>query len=265
MTNNKNKICCLTLDLEADHGLKEQKYFEAAHGCDGFLALVRKHNIPLTVFVLGKILEERNSLIDKFKNFNFEFGLHTYAHQPEEGEEDIKMAFESYVRYFGRPPLGYRGPFGRIKPDNIKILERLGFRYVSSIRPCRITSLRSLKPKGFLYSSRLLEIPVTSLTSLGIPFGMSWLQLSGMNLLKAIDRDATTPSILVFYMHLHDVIHTKAYHFLPWPWRIFYFKNKLNKQPLLDFDRFVSSMSDRGYTFWRMDKLCDFILNFNQS
>ena len=53
------KSFCLTLDLEADHGWKEQKKYDSLSMIKRLVFLLKQYEVPLTIFVTGKIIENQ--------------------------------------------------------------------------------------------------------------------------------------------------------------------------------------------------------------
>ncbi|MEN4006016.1 MAG: polysaccharide deacetylase family protein [Methanobacteriaceae archaeon] len=76
-----NKIACITLDLEQDHGgLLEEPSYEAFSLINSVKDYFKRMSIFLTCFVQGTIFETHPEIVDNLSKENIEFELHTYSH-----------------------------------------------------------------------------------------------------------------------------------------------------------------------------------------
>lgn len=253
------KICCLTLDLEAEHGYKKQDSFEAFKKSDEFFSFIEKENLKFTVFVLGELFDKKDKILDRMTQLNIEFGLHSYSHSSSCPLQEIESAYKAYVGYFNSEPFGYRGPYGYTNEETTLKLKKMGFRYTSSVKPCLQVKNRRLGEIGVAYDGGLMDLPVSRITFFKIPFGMGWVQLFGLNFFKIFSWLKDFPEVLVFYMHLHDIINTEAYDCLPLKLKAFYLKNRFNADPIRNFARLISFLKSKGYNFLYMSELYSYL------
>ncbi len=251
------KIACLTLDLEQDYG-RTTTYDCFAH-VEKLCEVLLKHEAKLTSFVAGKILDEKHDIIDKLSKIDTEFALHSYTHnilETQDTEMEIKRAKAAYRNYFGRNPIGYRAPQGRISEIHFKALRAEGFVFDSSmiptLRPGVYNNLTS--PTQPYYVEGVLEIPFSVIPLIRLPLIMSYMKLLGRayNLLLRIFG---LPSIVVFDFHLHDLFKAESLNELPVKYRIVHNRNA--SEALGIFNSFVALLRSKGYDFLTMGQLAD--------
>ncbi len=146
------------------------------------LDLFNKLNVKATFFVLGSIVKEHPSLIERIYAQGHEIASHGYSHTPlwdlnkESFEEEIVQTNELLKNLLGVKAIGFRAPYASLRQDTawaIDVLKKEGFVYDSSIFPMK-TPLYGVKnaPVDSYYisatditkndpKSSLLEIPFT--------------------------------------------------------------------------------------------------------
>lgn len=230
------------MDLEQDYGrIKEYSSFASI---PALIDLFKKHNLKLTIFVAGKIIEERPDVIKKFQdNLDCEIQLHSYAHEisreisPGEKRNDLKKGLEAYKKYFGRNPAGYRAPRGNISPEEIGWLKEEGFVYDSSFIPTYRPGLFNNTGKNdrpFRRENGLSEIPFSAIPTIKLPFSLSYLQLLGWSIAKIFINKAKNKNPLVFGFHLHNLAKLSNLKRLKPSFRLFYIRNQNNGLKLLE-------------------------------
>lgn len=206
----------LTLDLEEDLGSAAQSlsYFchEKSHL---FIKMVKESNIKITIFVTGDIIENHFDLLEPYiaEPHFFEFELHSYDHRyvyssVNKRLENISRSVDAYVKFFSKAPLIFRNPDGVISKLEIELLFKNGIKYGSNFFPAyfpgRFNNLHlptnPFRIKGLDY----IEIPMSVTKLLKIPLSLSYIQLFGNLLYKAILKYGVDESI-VFGFHLHDL------------------------------------------------------------
>lgn len=244
---------CLTLDLEPDHAgraLPRYDGWEPAR-VRGLLELLSRYGAPLTVFVVGQSLSARPETIELFRAAGAEFQLHSHSHDLERPDslDEIRRGKDAFARVFGRAPLGYRAPEGRISPEGWRHLDDEGFLFDSSIFPSFWPRPRYLRfspvpfrPEG----TRLLELPISTLSKARLICSLSWFKLLGWGVYRRLLEDGPLPEPLVFDMHLHDLWRLPAFDSLPQPWRAIYSRNQLRGLALLE--AFLELLQRRGAT-----------------
>jgi peptidoglycan/xylan/chitin deacetylase (PgdA/CDA1 family) len=250
---------CLTLDLEPDHAGR------AAPRYDGWqpervrelLALLERHGAPLTVFVVGEAIRAQPQTLALFRDAGAELQLHSFSHdlaRPDSLDE-IRRGKEAFARHFGAPPIGYRAPEGRITAEGWRHLEAEGFLYDSSIFPSFWPHPRYLRyrPRPFRpEGTRLLELPISTLSPARLICSLSWFKLLGWPVYRPL-LERGVPDPLVFDMHLHDLWRLPAFDALPQPWRAIYSRNQHDGMRLLA--AFLALMQARGAVFTTLGRL----------
>lgn len=240
------KNIAITLDLEADHGLRNQDNYESMGSLDDLIELLVKYSVPLTVFVTGKIIKEKSSLIEKFHKLKVEFGLHTYSHGTEEINkiDEVEKAYNAYKSYFKREPYGYRPAYGIISRSEIDYLSKKRTRYISTLTGRRVKKC----------ANSLLDIPVSKLRLINIPLGLGWVNFFGIKMFKILLKLFSFNDPAVFYFHMHDLLRSNMIEKLPFYWKIFYYRNKRNN--FIDNLQFVLEyFGEQGYRFVRMSEM----------
>lgn len=245
---------CLTLDLEPDHaGRAAPRYdgWEPARVGE-LLALLSRYGAPLTIFVVGESLRARPETIELFREAGAEFHLHSHSHDLEHPDslDEIRRGKQEFASVFGRAPAGYRAPEGRISPQGWRHLDAEGFSFDSSIFPSfwpRPHYLR-FQPRPFRPDgTRLVELPISTLTKARLICSLSWFKLLGWGVYRPLLARGPLPEPLVFDMHLHDLWRLPAFDSLPQPWRAIYSRNQHKGLEILE--AFVEFLKRRGYAF----------------
>ena len=247
----------MTLDLEADFsGALHNEYalFRQPERVEMLLKRLQELDVKLSAFVVGELLEKFPEVIGQFEHYGAEFHCHSFSHDPAatDSEEEIRRCRDAFVRYFGTSPIGYRAPDGKISPEGIRILEKHGFRFDSSIFP-------SYYPNPFKYLFRrtsvhwvrdtgMVEIPNTPVSALRIMLSLSYIKLLGKRAYFRLLRRSRLPEIVVFGSHLHDFFTDQdALARMPRFWRWVYGRN--HDQGLPYFQETLEFFRDQGYAF----------------
>lgn len=224
---------CLTLDVEPDYARSQTLMI--LDRTDPFFQWVRDAQIPLTVFVTGRLIEHSHPIVDRLQSAGIPVELHGYSHAvPGLGTmhhshaDEIERGTEAYVKRFGRVPFGYRAPSGVISADDVRLLDRLGYRYDSSIFPVRRPGrydFTGLPNHPFRWDGlHLAEFPVALLTS-RIPAGLTFTNLFGPRISAMLmARSAPVPPApIVIDGHFHNMFpEPQALKNLPWGLRCIY-------------------------------------------
>ncbi len=251
-----DRVACITLDLEQDYGRTEA--YNAFDHIEELSPIVKKYDVRLTAFVVGKVLDERHEVVGKVAQLNTDFALHSYTHNimsPQDVEWEIKESKRAYIDYFGKSPAGYRAPQGRVSRFHFQVLKEEGFIYDSSLipswRPGVYANLRARRDP--YYVDGLLEIPFSVISRrLRLPLIMSYMKLFprayqlGFNIFGL-------PNVVVFDFHLHDLFKTESLSKLQWKYRTFHNRNASNALGI--FEGFITLLRDKGYDFVTMKEL----------
>ena len=252
-----SKKFVLTLDLEAAvSGILDREYafFDGIENIRGLLELLKGEEVGLSVFAVGEIFGLYPNIITLFEEYGCEFHCHSFSHDPAhpDSEEEIVSVKRAFRARFGRDPLGYRTPQGRITDAGIRALEKHGFVFDSSVVP-------SYYPNPFKYllkdrsvhtykNSRIVEIPLTAITPFRLTFSISHMKLLGYRTYAVLTRIFKLPPTIVFCCHLHDFFLTDwAWSRLPIFWKCVYGRNRSRGTEFLQ--RTITAMKRRGYSF----------------
>jgi len=179
------------------------------------LGLLKELDLKLTVFVVGQdaALDKNAEAIAAFGNGGHEYGNHSFHHEQwfhlnteQAIEEEIAEADQAIENVAGIRPIGFRGPGFAISAKVLEVLARRGFKYDCSTFPTFLgplarayyfmtanlskeemekrkslfggfrEGLRSNKPYRWkLDAGDLIEIPVTTIPGLKVPFHASYI------------------------------------------------------------------------------------------
>jgi hypothetical protein len=251
----EKKIICYTLDLEHDYaGLsptEEYETFSHPESLDRFVEIIRHHELKITVFATGRVLEQRRDIVEFFRENGAEIELHGYQHvmyRPDCALE-VETGVGAYQKYFGRGPAGYRSPGGVMTPVLMEALAKQGVQYDSSLIPSfRWRVYKNLKSpiKPFRDpSTSLLELPIGVVPKVRIPIAASYIRLFGLSSYRLLFALFGTPAPLVYLFHLVDLIPTEMRKELPMFWRMIYAKGR--KKGFEVFEATVIHFRKLGY------------------
>ena len=259
---HRAKTACITLDLESDWFVAgPQRSYMTVEYLDEYIELLQSVDVPVSVFVVGRLLEERPAVVERLDAaLDCEFHLHSYAHDPEMSmgfRTDLREGIEAFESFFGHRPRGYRAPLGKISADDLATLDSEGFAFDSSIfpsyRPGAYNNLdaptQPYRPAG---TDQLVEFPIGVLPYLRVPTAQSYLKLGGRGYLRLLDLlEPSGP--LVFLSHLHDFIDTPANEHRSQPMKEIQQRN-IDASPAL-FRSLIQRLTAQGYRFRTMDEL----------
>ena len=261
---DNNKLCAFTLDLESEYAgiLNQYAIFDKHSEIEKILSLLDSFGVKITVFVVGEIFKLHPEVIRILEKYNCEFEIHSHSH----GRSNVDMAYEiesaknAYHDYFKKHPKGYRAPCGEITPEIIKLLEKNGFLYDSSIFPSYYPNpLRYFFCNRNVYhikDSSILEIPFTSITPLRLTLSLSYLKLLGFNVYLNLFRIFGLPNFICFNIHLHDfIVSESSYQKLSPFWKFVYGRNKFKGTDYCI--KFIKHIKQKGYRFCFMLEVCE--------
>ncbi len=256
------KTACITLDLESDWFVDEPgRTYQTVEYLDAYIELIQSVDVPVTVFVVGRLLEERPDVVERLDAaLDCEFHLHSYAHDPEMSRgfrSDLREGIEAFESFFGHRPQGYRAPLGKISAENLVTLDDEGLAFDSSIfpsyRPGAYNNLDApthpYRPAG---TDGLVEFPIGVLPYVRIPTAQSYLKLGGQAYIRLLDL-LEPPDPLVFLSHLHDFIDTPANEYRSQPMKAIQQRNLTESASL--FQELVQQLTAMGYRFRTIGEL----------
>lgn len=147
--------------------------FGAEVGAPRLLKLLDKYNIKGTWCIPGHTIDTFPEISKEIVNRGHEVAHHGYAHENvstltyEEEEKVMQMGLEALDR-IGVKPRGYRSPAWDYSPNTLKIIEKYGFKYDSSLmgndlhpyRP-RMVDINWDKASVYGPPSEIIEFPVS--------------------------------------------------------------------------------------------------------
>lgn len=262
----EERFACFTLDLEPDFQSRDRHEVLLDDARFGEVeAFFLGNELELTVFVVGRMLEEGLPIRERFTNIQPDFELHSYSHNAEspDSEREIVRGKRAFSAYFGRRPRGYRAPNGAISTGGIAVLRREGFAYDASVfptwRPELGYNFRKLPIEPWVYDEfqGMLELPFAVVPTIRMVVSLSYLKLLGIGFYRTALRLFGFPAVLVFDSHLYDYLLTTSVTELPrTDWRrCALMRNGTGAITLLQ--QFVDLLRAHGYTFLTMGELYD--------
>lgn len=221
----------VTLDLECDYGtaLSENTY-EAVKHIDSLVELLERLDVPLTCFVQTELLEVQPATVERLREAetNVTFHPHSHLHKPRDEISvkcEISKSKRRYQKFFGTVPSGYRFPNGDVRPSDQQVLANHGYEFDASVfptwRPGVFNNLREPTRPSYRDDIDLFEIPNTVYSSLiKVPTSLSYCQILGRPYIEVIKR--YPPSVLVFNLHMHDLVTPSTFSRLPRIYRALY-------------------------------------------
>jgi peptidoglycan/xylan/chitin deacetylase (PgdA/CDA1 family) len=261
------KYVCVTMDVEPDIGSTEPEIevFRDRGRLERLARLCEEKSVPLTAFVVTRLLDEAPALIDAARaSLPIRFEVHSHSHDqlhPDSAGE-LDRAMERYARVFGEPPKGYRAPNGLISPAGLRGLAERGFVYDSSVFP----SFRfdeygynnlSCPVQPYVYETpkEILEIPLAVVSRVRLVVSLSYIKLLGLGFYKALINTFGLPNIVIFLCHPYDfTLHAQLHRIKGWK-RYAHGRNADNAEQI--FERFVDYMKSKGYQFVYVDDVVE--------
>jgi peptidoglycan/xylan/chitin deacetylase (PgdA/CDA1 family) len=220
----QNKICVVSIDVEEDIGNTGKNRFRGVENLDRVLKIFQMFEIKATLFVTGEVLEAYPYLIERWSKIH-EIACHGYYHTPlyvlslSEREKQLDDFCRLYERIVSDKPKGFRAVRHTIDSDQLKLLEKFGLSYDSSVMPNYPFVRKYVGYKGKAptepyfpdyddYKRRgdmkVLEIPVTPLI-FGIPLSGTWIRVFGPKFYEFVLK-LKKPPFISLTMHSWDCI-----------------------------------------------------------
>lgn len=256
-----DKTIVLSLDLECDYGtaLRTNTY-EAAMETPMLRSLLEEYDVPLTCFVQTELLEAAPGAVEPLERASVPVDFHAHSHthpHPKRAdfEYEIETSLDRVADRFSSDVVGYRFPDGAIPADGYRLLADRGVDFSSSLFP-------TWRPGRFDNSNQpvtphepipgLLELPITPFSSaIRIPVSLSYLKFLGRPYRELVSR--RPPDVIVFDIHMHDLVTTSMLESLPLPYRAVYNRNR--EQGVAILRQLIEGLRRRGYRFARMTDL----------
>jgi peptidoglycan-N-acetylglucosamine deacetylase len=124
--NSTDKVVALTFDDGPD-GVYTPK----------ILAILEKHKVPATFFVIGRQGEKELSVLRMMHDARHSIGNHSYSHGfffdlfgKKKMERDLLKAEEVIRQATGMKPVLFRPPYGVTNPILAKVVKKLGYKVI---------------------------------------------------------------------------------------------------------------------------------------
>ena len=205
---SSEKMAVLSIDVEHDYNGDRT---DALDRLPDLLDAVRRFRLPLTAFVEGRLFTERPDLCARLAESGADLQLHCYDHR-DTGDTagSLRRGADAFEGFTGVRPCGYRAHTYRLTEELFEVMVTEGFAWDSSILPG--IGLGNHPGKAFrngdwfVFDDALVEFPVASWRRLGIPFTQSYRQLLGRFAESWLFRVASLPALLVYDMHMVDLV-----------------------------------------------------------
>ena len=205
------KLAVLSIDVEHDYNGDDSR---ALNRLPNLLAAAARLGVPLTAFVEGRLFVERPDLCACLVEAGSDLHLHCYDHRyPGDTATSLKAGIDAFGSFVGAAPRGYRAYETRLTEEIFYTLITAGFAWDSSILPgiglgCR-PDAAFRRGDWFLFDDAIAEYPVASWRFGNwrtVPFTSSYRQLLGPFVESLWDRIATLPDLVVYDMHMVDLV-----------------------------------------------------------
>ena len=202
------KIAVLSIDVEHDY---DGNRTDALDRLPDLLAAVRRFRLPLTAFVEGRLFTRRPDLCAGLAEAGADLHLHCWDHRGcGDTAGSLERGADAFERFSGVRPRGYRARSYGLTEGLFRALVAEGFAWDSSILPGLGLGNHPgrLFRRGdwFVFDGSLAELPVASWRGPGIPFTHSYRQLLGRSAESLLFRAASLPNLLVYDMHMVDLV-----------------------------------------------------------
>jgi hypothetical protein len=195
MKVSKKAGICLTFDVEEwspSHNYKDTNL--SREGCERIIELLRKHKILSTFFVTGYFAQKERETIKFLIEEGHEIGCHSFRNIALTKLNFYQLGFllkkatKILSNLTGSKIKGFRAPQCKINERVLSLLEKLGYRYDSSIHPIILPSYyynqkcplepyypnrRNILKKG---DSKILEIPISVIPVFRFPISWWWMR-----------------------------------------------------------------------------------------
>lgn len=231
MTLNQKVPVAITVDVEDGINIAMRDVFgkemspteRVVDNTERILDLLEKYDTTATFFTLGQVAEHYPDLVKKIHQQGHEIGVHGYDHHRfdkmdrELARNQLSRAKTLLEDLTGEEVIGHRAPAFSINRQTswaLQLLAELGFRYDSSIMPCRATHYGwqgfpdEIIKIQFENNDSIVEVPMTTMKigSRKVPFlGGSYFRLLPFMFTAIGIRNAAVQRNPIFYMHPYEI------------------------------------------------------------
>ncbi len=223
------RVCAVSVDVEEDLADLQpdsggSKTFRGVESLDRILEVFNEFGLRASLFATGEVLEKYPRLVERW-SVKHEIACHGYYHLPlyrllaAEREKQLEDSCRVYGRILGRNPKGFRAVMHMIDNTQLRLLEKCGFAYDSSVVPRYIPLRKYVGYKGKAPTEpyhpsydnyrekgghRILEIPNTPLV-FGIPLSGTWIRVLSPHLYRVLLM-LKKPEFISLAMHSWDAV-----------------------------------------------------------
>lgn len=183
------------------------------------LDLLSKTDNKATFFVLGTVAEHYPDVVKEILKRGHEVATHGYSHKlvynitAVEFEDDLKVSLRHLNKAGCNQILGYRAPYWSITKQSLwalEVLQRLGFKYDSSIFPIRrgLYGIPGANPSVHKIAEDFWEFPPATLRMFGINWpiaGGGYLRMVPYRIIASAIRKSSSQQLGVFYFHPYEL------------------------------------------------------------
>jgi len=259
----------LTLDFECDYGTAlPENVYEAVTHVDELVSLLERLDVPLTAFVQTELFDERPETVEALRDAGVDVRFHPHSHTHRGRDHDLDRDHERtrweietstarYRDFFGEDPVGYRFPDGNVRQTDYELLAEAGYAFDASVfpswRPGRFDNSDEPTVPAYLPDQDLVEIPFTVFDDrFRVPTALSYCQFLGRAYTDLLL--ARPPEVVMFNVHMHDLVRPASYADLPRFYRGVYARNP---DGFAWLERVLTALDDRGYSFSVVDHVHD--------
>jgi hypothetical protein len=225
-------------------------YLEYRMGIENLSNFFSENQIKTTMFMVGNdfLYKENHSSVRDIANDGHEIANHSMTHpqgfrwlSQNEKEKELSSMSDICYKVTGKRPIGFRSPGWNIDDSTLPVLEKLGYKYDSSVFPTFLTPIMKFahwssmskqktqdrttmgqinymfspikpyhvsdKSLGQRGDNKLIEFPISVSPFLRIPFFATLLLFTGIEFNKKLYRSIRTAGLPIhFQMHLSDFI-----------------------------------------------------------
>lgn len=191
-------MIAITIDCEQWNspelrGKKDSSNGNTSYSFEGnkkLLGILKKYNVPATFFITGFFAEKQKKQIKEISRHH-EIACHGYNHFYRGNnnfslEKDVSKAKKIIEKITGKKLLGFRAPQMQFSSNLVQILEKLKFKYDSSIHAAYLPGFynnRTMPLKPFSIG-KITEIPASASNRLRFP--ISWMFMRNLPLIYSV-------------------------------------------------------------------------------
>lgn len=226
-------------------------------GNEILLELFRKHGVKATFFVTGYFAEREPDHVRRLVEEGHEVAAHGYEHHYRGREfdmlKDVKKAKKVLEKITGLRVKGFRSPQAQYSTELLRVLDKAGFEYDSSLHPAYLPGyynhsnkpLRIHKPIADL---KIVEIPVAVIPKWRLPIVWMFMRIFGVRYAQfGVDRLERRGVNANLYFHSWEFVPMRSKN-VP-----FFFTFRTGKKFVGMLDRFIV-INKKRWKFVRLDE-----------